>query len=89
MNRKELSNNDNTNKLANKKEKKRKEKTHWHIVKIDIPQYGKIRWSLLWKETSVFLISFKLYILSLKLMFNKASENRISCPMSKKMLWQV
>ena len=45
------------------------QKTHryWQIVKIHIQQYGKIRWSLLWKETSVIL-----KILRLNLMFNRA-----------------
>ena len=48
INRKEQRNNDNTNKKANKQTNKN---THyWQIVKIDIQQYGKIRWSLLWQR---------------------------------------
>ena len=37
----------------NKQTKKNKQR-HWQIVKTDVQQYGKMRWSLLWKETSVF-----------------------------------
>ena len=37
-----------------------------------IQQNGKIRWSLLWKKTSVFLMTVILKILSLNLMFNRA-----------------
>ena len=70
-------------------QQQKRKKTHWQIVKIDIQQYSKMRWSLLWKETSVFLMPVILYILSLKLMFNRAGQNRISCPMPRKMLWQV
>ena len=58
--------NKQTNKQTNKKTH-----THWQIAKIDIQQYGKIWWSLLWKETSVFLMTVLLNILSLKLMFNR------------------
>ena len=37
----------------NKQTKKNKQR-HWQIVKTDVQQYGKMRWSLFWKETSVF-----------------------------------
>ena len=51
--------------------KQTKKHTHWQIVKIDIQQYGKIWWSLLWRKTSVFLMTVLLNIMSLKLMFNR------------------
>ena len=69
---KEYRNNDNTNELKNKQTNQKNTHTYWQIYKIDIQQYGKIRWSLLWKETSVFLMIVILNRLSLKLMFNRA-----------------
>ena len=51
--------------------KQTEKQTHWQIVKIDIQQYGKIWWSLLWRKTSVFLMTVLLNIMSLKLMFNR------------------
>ena len=59
-------------KQTNKQTNKQKTHTYWQVVKIHIQQYGKIRWSLLWKETSVFLMTVILKILSLNLMFNRA-----------------
>ena len=56
----------------NKQTNKQKTHTHCQIAKIDIQQYGKIRWSLFWKDISVLLMTVILNIPSLKLMFKRA-----------------